>query len=149
MDPEFNAVRLSDAAAKRLFFNADNKETDALFAHARQQEVREPEAIVPEEAPIDPFAAINERNAMMNAARAEAAKVSDPSQTLITGPNKPADRSETVTLEQLPLIVKQAAESALQKRGLGAHIGRRPPASRIGKPAGQPLKGPTASGRPM
>ena len=147
MDPELNVTKLSSAVAKRLFFNADTKETDALFAHARRQEVHEPEVIVPEERPIDPFAAVNERNAMMNAARAEAAKVSDASQVLITGPNKPANSSETVTLDQLPLIVKQAAENALQKRGLAAHLGRhqRPSgvAGRIGKPAGHPLKGPT------
>jgi hypothetical protein len=144
MDPDVQAVKLSKTTAKRLFFNADTKETDALFAHAQRQEVHEPEAIVPEEKPVDPFAAVNERNAIMNAARAEAAKVSDPTQTLVEGPHRPANSSETVTLDQLPLIVRQAAENAIQKRGLVAHLGRRGPGGRprIGQPAGQPLRDP-------
>jgi hypothetical protein len=110
MDP-FTGT-LNKTKTKQLFFNA---ETDARFfdstAYVKQvQEVR------PEEPRVNPFAAIDERNAMLDQAHREAAMVSDSTQTLIKEPYATIVAAETVTLEELPHVVRQAAEAALLNR---------------------------------
>lgn len=118
--------RLSAAATRRLFFNAEDSATDAVFAQAARHDVavfQRPE-VLPEAPRVDPFASIHERNSVMDAVRTEAAKVSDNTQVLIKGPSAVATATETVALEELPLLVKQAAEQAVQSRLMGPLSGR-------------------------
>jgi len=110
--------KLSARSAKRLFFNAeDDESTKIVFELASRQNVGSlvKEEVRPEEKPIDPFAAIDERNAELDRIRHEQALLSDPTQTLVKEPVKNKTSSETVKLEDLPVVVKQAAEASIYK----------------------------------
>lgn len=101
--------RLSKNATKKLFFNADDS---ILFSDSAPQQIQE---IRPEAPRIDPYDAIKERNEALDKARFEAAKISDPTQVLIKEPYA-ISKTETVTLAELPAVVRQAAEAAIIKR---------------------------------
>jgi hypothetical protein len=69
----------------------------------------------PVDAPINPFSEIEERNKELDRIRQEMALRSDDTQILVKEPPKQADKQETVSLDQLPFVVKQAAEAAILK----------------------------------
>lgn len=114
-------------ASKKLFFNADKDEdTERIFAQAVTEIVRTKETL-PEPKPINPYEAVEARNAEMDRARLEAAQVSDPSQVLLKGPTSGPQKVETVSMDSLPAIVRQAAEAALLKKMNGRRaVPRRP-----------------------
>jgi hypothetical protein len=74
---------------------------------AKKEEVRK------EEKRVNPFALIEDRNAEMDRVRREAALISDKNQVLVKGPQ--IVKEETVSLENLPTIVRQLAEKAKLK----------------------------------
>jgi hypothetical protein len=100
---------ISKTKTKQLFFNAEHNEPEfhlpALMA--KKEEVRK------EEKRINPFALIEDRNAEMDRVRREAALISDANQVLVKGPQ--VFKEETVSLENLPAIVRQMAEKAKLK----------------------------------
>lgn len=109
MDPFTGTI--SSTKSKKLFFNADQSvpfDTNAYISP--KQEVR------PEPERINPYAAIEERNALLDKAHMEAALLSDSTQTLIKEPYASVVHAETVTLEDLPAMVRQAAEAAMLKK---------------------------------
>ena len=110
-------AKLSERATKKLFFNAEHDEdTKRVFAQAVVS-VEKPKELAPEPKPVNPYQALDDRNRAMDQARIEAAKVSDPTMVLIKEPGiQPAAKVESVTLEQLPAVVRQAAEAAVLKR---------------------------------
>jgi hypothetical protein len=106
---------LNSTKTKKLFFNAsDNSQYGAAFDSkayvSPKAEVR------PEPERINPYAAIEERNALLDKAHMEAALISDSTQTLIKQPYASVVHAETVTLEDLPALVRQAAEAAMLKK---------------------------------
>jgi hypothetical protein len=108
--------RLSARATKKLFFNAeDDPTTQSIFQGLQEARVVAKQEVRPVEKPVNPFAAIEERNAELDRIRHEMALRSDETQVLVKEPPKQADTSKLVTLEELPLAVKQAAEAAMLK----------------------------------
>lgn len=111
--------RLGSKKAKHLFENAATDDTtNRLFELVKALPIEQVQELRPEPAKLNPFEAIDERNHAMDQARYDASLVSDPTQTLVKGPSAApiAAKSETVTLEELPAIVRQAAEAALIKK---------------------------------
>jgi len=105
---DFTAT-ISSKASKKLFF----MESASLI-----QNYQEPEPILevrPEAPRINPFEAIEERNRAMDLARLEAARISDPTQVLVKEPVA-IGQTQTVSIDELPAIVRQATEAALLKR---------------------------------
>jgi hypothetical protein len=104
---------LNKKKTKALFYNAqDDPEVLKTFG-GLQNRVVVAKKEVREEAPkVNPFQHLEDRNAELAKIRNEAALRSDATQTLVKGP-KPLIEKETVSLEDLPHIVRQAAESAL------------------------------------
>jgi hypothetical protein len=100
---------ISKTKTKQLFFNADNVEPEFHLPSlvAKREEVRK------EEKRINPFALIEDRNAEMDRVRREAALISDANQILVKGPQ--IIKEETVSLENLPAIVRQMAVQAKLK----------------------------------
>jgi hypothetical protein len=107
--------KLSSAKSRQLFYNADNHETARIFAGLEKAVAPKVEEVRVEEAPIDPHAALNERNAEMAAARNAAASVSDDRQVLLHGPTK-VGVEERISLDDLTPLVRQAAEAAMLRR---------------------------------
>lgn len=101
--------KLDKRKTKQLFFNAEN-ETHFFNSNAYVNQVQE---VRPEEPRVNPFASIDERNALLDKAHMEAAMISDATQTLIKEPYASIQVAETVTLEELPHVVRQAAEAAM------------------------------------
>ena len=105
---------LNSPTTKKLFFNAESSQYGAAFDSkayvSPKAEVR------PEPERINPYAAIEERNALCDKAHMEAALISDSTQTLIKQPYASVVHAETVTLEDLPALVRQAAEAAMLKK---------------------------------
>jgi hypothetical protein len=120
MDHDMYASKLSEKTVKKLFFNAEKDEgTNFVFAPIANAKVMAPDEVRKESVPINPFAAIEERNAELDQIRFDAAMRSDPTQTLIKEPAKVADKTEHVTMEQLPVVVRQAAEASILKNYRG------------------------------
>jgi hypothetical protein len=116
MSAEEYTGRLRSRATKRLFFNAEEDSvTQAIFQGLQDAKVAKKQEVRPVDAPINPFAEIEERNKELDRIRQEMALRSDDTQILVKEPPKQADKQETVSLDQLPLIVKQAAEAAILK----------------------------------
>jgi len=116
MDTDVFSTKLSERATKRLFFNAEKDQiTKAIFQDAGHLKVARPPEVRIEEKPIDPFEDINRRNSELEQARQEALRVPDPTRILIKEPSKAPTKTETVTLEQLPLVIRQAAEASVLK----------------------------------
>lgn len=112
MESEFTAP-LNKKKAKQLFFNGigTNSFDDVVHSTVPQkQELRE------ESEPIDIYEQINKKNELLDQIRRERAMVSTEFEKLIKEPGKLPDHSETVSLEDLPLVVKQAAEAALLQK---------------------------------
>jgi len=107
--------KLSLKKTKALFYNADTAETAALFAGLDQLKLEPIVEVRKEEPAINPYAHIDERNRELSEARLLAAEISDPNQVLLKGPTK-MGRTETVSLDDLTPLVKQAAEAALLRR---------------------------------
>lgn len=102
--------------SKKFFFNAEHDEdTKRIFSQA-VTEVPRPKEVQVEAPPINPFEALETRNRQMDQARLEAAKKSDPSQVLVREPTSGPTKIESVQLDELPAIVRQAAEAALLKK---------------------------------
>ena len=89
----------------------------ATYEGARTTKVDGPNEVRPAVAPIDPFEAINKRNAELDAIRHEAALASDSQQTLVRDPMVQPSKTETVSIDKLPAIIRQAADAALLRRG--------------------------------
>lgn len=117
-DPDLNVTRISAAKTKRLFFNAEgDPDTKRVFASAAGLSAPKRQELAPEQPAVNPYQDIEERNARMDAARLEAAKVSDQRQQLVREPSRAvATKVETVKMEELPAMVRQAAEAALLKK---------------------------------
>jgi hypothetical protein len=116
MSAEEYTGRLSARATKRLFFNAEEDSvTQAIFQGLQDAKVTKKQEVRPVEAPINPFAELEERNKELDRIRQEMALRSDDTQILVKEPPKQADKQETVSLDQLPFVVKQAAEAAILK----------------------------------
>jgi hypothetical protein len=98
---------------KRQFFNADTPETSAIFSGLHSKTIEQKQETREEEKPINPFAHIDEGNKLLEHARLEAAKLSDATQIFVNGPVTRPQESETVSLDDLPAIVRQAAEAAV------------------------------------
>lgn len=114
MDSDVFSTKLSERTTKKLFFNAEKDTiTQKIFQTVQNIKVERQQEVRPEEKPIDPFEAINKRNAELDQIRFEASKVPDPMQIMIKEPSKPATSVETVKLEDLPIIVRQAAEASI------------------------------------
>lgn len=101
---------------KKQFFNADSIETSAIFSGLSSKVLTEKPEVRPEETTINIYKHIDDGNKRLEQARIEAAKISDATQTLVNGPVTMATESETVSLDDLPAIVRQAAEASLLKR---------------------------------
>ena len=112
MDPFTGTI--SSTKTKKLFFNAENSHYGGAF-DSKAYVSPKPE-VRPEPERINPYAAIEERNALLDKAHMEAALVSDANQTLIKQPYASVVHAETVTLEDLPAMVRQAAEAAMLKK---------------------------------
>lgn len=101
---------------KKQFFNADTPETNAIFS-GLSNKVLESKKEVRDEAPkIDPFAHIDEKNKLLEQARLDAAKLSDATQVFVNGPTTRPTESETISYDELPAIVRQAAEANILKK---------------------------------
>ena len=100
---------ISKHKAKQLFYNAvdDAPDFQMPILSKPKAEVRS------EEARVNPFALIEDRNAEMDRARREAALISDANQVLVKGPNM--IKEETVNIDALPAIVRQLAQQAKLK----------------------------------
>lgn len=100
---------ISKQKAKHLFYNAaeDTPDFQMPILSKPKPEVRT------EEARVNPFALIEDRNAEMDRARREAALISDANQVLVKGPV--ITKEETVTMDALPAIVRQLAQQAKLK----------------------------------
>ncbi len=94
---------------KRQFSNADSTETSAIFRGI--QHIAEVKEVREEPKRVNPFEHIDAGNKILQEARMQAAVVSDPTQTLVRGPVEVS--SETVSLEELPALVRQAAEASI------------------------------------
>jgi len=117
MDQDVFSTRLSERATKRLFFNAEQDQiTKAIFQDAAHLKVARPAEVRMEEKPVNPFEDIDRRNAELEEARQEALRVPDPTRILIKEPSKAPSKIETVSLEELPLVVRQAAEASLLRK---------------------------------
>jgi hypothetical protein len=110
-------AKLSSQRTRALFYNAENDKTiAATYENARSTNVAAPVEVRPEEAPKDPFEEINRKNAELDAIRHEAAMVSDSRQTLVRDPMVQASKTETVSLDKLPAIIRQAADAAMIRK---------------------------------
>lgn len=111
--------RIASKKAKALFENAASDETvNRMFEAVKAVNVSGPEEVRPEAPRVNPFESIDERNQAMDKARYEAAMVSDPTMKLVKGPSAlPSGQStEVVGLDELPAIVRQAAEAAVMRK---------------------------------
>ena len=109
--------QLSKRRTRALFFNAeDDKTISATYESARTTTLETPAEVRREEARIDPYEAINLRNAELDSIRHQAAMASDNQQTLVRQPMVQPSKTEIVSLEKLPAIIRQAAEAALLKK---------------------------------
>lgn len=106
---------------KRQFTNADTIETRAIYKNLEVATIGAPQELREEPKRVNPFEHIDAGNKILQEARIQAASVSDPNQTLVSGPIE--STSETVRLDELPAIVRQAAEASLLKK-LGLVRGR-------------------------
>jgi len=110
-------AKLSSQKTRALFYNAENDKTiSATYENARSTRVAGPVEVRKEAPQIDPYEEINKRNAELDAIRHEAAMVSDSQQTLVRDPMVQASKTETVSLDKLPAIIRQAADAALLKK---------------------------------
>jgi hypothetical protein len=116
-DDPFTA-KFSEAYARKMFFNAEHdKSIQEVYKYVAKEHVRQAPEVRVEEAPKNPFEHLEERNRLLNEARLEAAKRSDPTMTLVKDPYTVKETSkETVQIEDLPAIVRQQAEASLLKR---------------------------------
>lgn len=99
---------------KRQFSNADTSETRAIFRGIDASNIEAPLELREEPKRVNPFEHIDAGNKALQEARMQAASISDPTQTLVRGPVETT--SESVTLEDLPAIVRHAAEAAIMKK---------------------------------
>ena len=114
MDKSTTSSRVSKCTTDALFFNACNQGINLdAFEEVKQFEVPQKQELREEEPPIDIFQSINEKNKLLDTIRAEQALISNEHEVLVKGPHKLAAEEESVTLEELPALVKQAAEAAL------------------------------------
>ena len=112
---DFTNTKLSTASKKRLFFNAED--SDNVFKDALRAPIEMRKEVNEEPEPINPYASIDQKNEEYEKVLYELAFKSDATQTLVRDPSKPADKkSETMRLEDLPAIVRQAAEAALLQK---------------------------------
>jgi len=114
MNDDFTSTKMSKASKKRLFFNAED--SDMVFKGALSAPIEMRKEVNEEPEPINPYASIDKKNEEYEKVLYELAFKSDATQTLVRDPSKPADKSETVRLEDLPAIVRQAAEAALLQK---------------------------------
>ena len=114
---ELYSGKLSKKSTRKLFYNAEkDQETIAVFRGLENTKPVEKKVEIREEQPqIDPYESIKLRNMELDKARFDAALKSDSAQTLLKAPTR-VDNKETVTLEQLPAIVRQATRAALIRR---------------------------------
>lgn len=97
-----------------LFNNGKNSETAKLFAGLQNTVVPQREELKAEAPKVNPFAALDAKNAELDKARLEAAMLSSENQVLVRGPNAVPSSKEFVGLDELPAAVRQAAEAAAQ-----------------------------------
>jgi len=97
---------------KRQFSNADTMETRLLY-RGIESNIEGPEELRPEPKRVNPFQHIEDGNKALQEARIQAALHSDATQTLVHGPIETT--TETVSMEDLPAIVRQAAEASIMK----------------------------------
>lgn len=117
MTDEHINTSVSVKKTKQLFFNGQDATTEKLFRSVSALPVVQPQEVRQEAAPVNPYAELEARNAEMDRIRLEAAMQSDGTQTLLKPPTKvSATTTETVSLEELPALVRQAAEASLKKR---------------------------------
>jgi hypothetical protein len=111
--------RIASKKSKAVFENAASDETvNRLFEAVKGVTVTAPQEVRAEAPRVNPFEAIEERNRAMDQARYEAAMVSDPTMKLVKAPGAlpSGQSSEVVGLDELPAIVRQAAESAVMRK---------------------------------
>jgi hypothetical protein len=112
MDPDLMTPKLSEKAKKKYFFNAEEDSKDIFkgipeLVVPKKDEVRQPSE------PINIYKHLDDTNAEIEKIRKEAALKSDEFQTLIREPSKQATKTETISIEQLPTIVRQIAENKI------------------------------------
>jgi hypothetical protein len=115
--------KLSEKQSRELFFNAENDpDVQAMFTMVSKQVLPAQKPEVREEAKrIDPFEHIHARNAELDAVRAHVALQSDSRQVLVKHPHALPVKQETVSLDELPSIVRQSAEAVLLQRLQNGH----------------------------
>jgi len=96
-----------------LFYNAIHSTNLDAFEAVKHCIIPQKQELREEEPSVDIFKDIHEKNRALDTIRADLALVSNEQETLVRGPHKTASKEETVTLDELPLIVKQAAEAAM------------------------------------